>query len=150
MTTKKQKRCPECGIGKIVPSKGPGRFARYKTMHKLEIPDDLLIPTCDNCGAEWIDEKTAGDLDKALDQAYRAELRSRAVEAIQEITKHVSQRKLESVLGLSQGYLSKLRSGDRDPSAELVSQLALISRDPKKRINELVMYWEENHSTGVG
>lgn len=53
-------------------------------------------------------------------------------------------------MGLSQGYLSKLRSGDRDPSAELVSQLALISSDPKKRIKELVMYWEEDRSAGVG
>jgi hypothetical protein len=118
-------------------------------MHKLEVPKDLPIPTCDNCGAEWLDDKTARELDEALDLAYRAELRSRAVEAIEAITKHVSQRKLESVLGLSQGYLSKLRSGNRDPSAELVSQLALISRDPKKRVKELVLYWEEDRGAGA-
>lgn len=143
MSRKKERRCPECGIGKIRPFKGPGRFARYKTMSKLEIPADLLLPTCDNCGAEWMDEKVAKALDEALDEVYRAELRSRVVQSIEAITKYVSQRKLESVLGLSQGYLSKLRSGDRDPSAELVSQLALISRDPKRRVNELVTYWEE-------
>ena len=147
MSKTKVRKCAECGIGNVRPLKGEGRFARYKTMHRLEIPENLSIPTCDNCGAEWLDDKTARELDEALDLAYRAELRSRAVESIEAITKYVSQRKLESVLGLSQGYLSKLRSGDRDPSAELVSQLALISRDPKKRVRELVRYWEEERTT---
>ena len=101
------------------------------------------FPTCDNCGAEWLDEKTAEELDKVLDAAFRKELRARAVKALESITKHLSQRSLESLLGLSQGYLSKLKSGDRDPSAELVSQLALISKDPKKRILELKVYWED-------
>jgi len=84
-----------------------------------------------------MDEKSTGALNKALDVAFRTELRARAAKAIEKITKQVTQRKLEGLLGLSHGYLSKLRSGDRDPSAELVSQLALISRDPGKRIREL-------------
>ncbi len=140
--SKKNRRCHECGIGKVVPQARKGRFARYKTMPKLEIPADLPIPTCDNCGAEWLDEKTTQALDTALDNAFRTALRERAVKAIKKITSHISQRKLESLLGLSHGYISKLRTGGKNPSAELVSQLALISRDPDQRILELEKFWE--------
>ena len=49
--------------------------------------------------------------------------------------------RLESLLGLSKGYLSKLRAGDRDPSPELVSDLALIAHDPDGRIQELERFW---------
>jgi transcriptional regulator with XRE-family HTH domain len=90
-----------------------------------------------------MDEKTAEALDQALEESFREVLQERARKAIEKISRHVSQRKLELLLGLSQGYLSKLRSGDRVPSAELVSQLALISRDPGNRISELESYWDE-------
>ena len=141
--TKKPKRCHECGIGEIRPNKAKGRHAHYKTMPNLEIPEDFPIPTCNNCGAEWLDEKTADALDQRLEEAFREALKERALKSIEEISKHVSQRKLESLLGLSQGYLSKLRSGDRVPSAELVSQLALISHAPGRRIREIERFWEE-------
>jgi hypothetical protein len=39
--------------------------------------------------------------------------------------------------------LSKLSSGDRDPSSELVSQLALLSKDPSSRILELENFWKQ-------
>jgi len=141
--TRKARRCHECGIGKVKPLRVKGRYARYKTMPRLEIPKNVAIPTCDNCGAEWMDEEAAQALDKALDKAFRAELRSRAEKAIEALSKHVSQRRLEKLLGLSQGYLSKLRSGDRDPSAELVSQLAMLSKDPRRRIHELEAFWDD-------
>jgi transcriptional regulator with XRE-family HTH domain len=53
----------------------------------------------------------------------------------------MSQRKLELLLGLSQGYLSRLRAGKGAPSPELVSHLALIAHDPKVRLLELERYW---------
>jgi hypothetical protein len=142
MSKIKKRLCKNCGIGEIRPLAKKGRFARYKSMPRLAIPSDLTIPTCNHCGAEWLDANTAKALDKALDAEFREELRQRAIRAIEEIGKYVSQRKLEALLGLSQGYLSKLRSGDRDTSAELVSQLALISKDPKHRVHELEIFWE--------
>ena len=141
MNELKARRCHECGIGDVRPQAASGRVARYKNISKLPIPGDLLIPTCINCGAEWLDEEAARALDAALEVAYRAELQNRAQRAIEAITLHVSQRKLEHLLGLSQGYLSKLRARSRGPSAELVSQLALIAHNPKDRLRELEQYW---------
>jgi transcriptional regulator with XRE-family HTH domain len=57
------------------------------------------------------------------------------------ITTHIPQRRLEELLGLSRGYISKLRAGDRNPSPELVSDLALIARDPEGRLQELESLW---------
>ena len=52
-------RCSTCGEGEVSPLARPGRTARYKNMAALPIPDDLAIPTCGACGAEWIDRPTA-------------------------------------------------------------------------------------------
>lgn len=141
MTTRKMKRCHECGIGQVVAVAHSGRFMRYKTLPQVEIPADIAIPTCNNCGAEWLDEKTSSTIDAALEVVYRGELRRRVRTAIETIVAHVSQRQLEALLGLSHGYLSKLKAGDRDPSPELVSDLALIARDPKTRVVELEQFW---------
>lgn len=42
---------------------------------------------------------------------------------------------------IASSYLSKLRMGDRDPSPELVSDLAMIALDPEARLRELERYW---------
>ena len=48
-----------------------------------------------------------------------------------------SQARVERILGISPGYLSKLKHGKRNPSAEMVSALALVSANPKRRLAEL-------------
>jgi NMD protein affecting ribosome stability and mRNA decay len=141
MSASKQRRCRECGTGQIRKVARFGRRASYKNMPDLEIPAQVKIPTCNRCGAEWLDQATARAIDRALEHVYRDELRQRFRRSIDAIVKHVSQRKLETLLGLSQGYLSKLRAGDRDPSPELVSDLALIARDPANRVQELEQFW---------
>ena len=118
-----------------------GRTGRHKNLACLPIPATFKIPTCDKCGAEWLDEDTADRLEGLLEAAYRKELRAGLCRAIETIGKHASQRRLEALIGVSQGYLSKLKSHDREPSPELVSELALIARDPKRRLRELEKYW---------
>lgn len=63
--------------------------------------------------------------------------------AIDKLMEYTSQRQLEQLLGLSQGYLSRLRSGAGNPSPELVSHLALIAMDPSAHLTELRRYWAE-------
>src|SRR5207302_215998 len=110
----------DCGEVAVLPVTRSGRTSPYRNMQSVEIPADFPIPTCTRCGAEWIDEDTAEGLDRVLENSYRQALRERMRRSIEVISKHVSQRRLETLLGISQGYLSKLRTGDRDPSPELV------------------------------
>lgn len=140
MKKRKEFRCAECGEGRVRPLAKAGRHTRHKTM-TLELPAEVEIPTCDKCGAEWFDDTTAREVDEALEGIYRHELRERVRAAIDKLTEHVSQRKMERMLGLSHGYLSKLRNGTCDPSPELVGNLALLAHDPEKRIRELGEYW---------
>jgi hypothetical protein len=120
----------------------PGRRVRYKTMAALEVPAEVAIPTCDNCATEWLDEATARAVDDALEARYRAILHVQAAEALAALGRHTTQKRLEGLLGLSHGYLSKIRSGERSPSPELVGHLVLLARDPRRRLHELEELWE--------
>ena len=136
----KKFRCVECGTGTVVPVARPGRRQRYK-MVDLILPAKVKVPTCDHCGAEYLSDLSAAADDSALEPLYRAELRKRAGKAIDRIRPHVPEAELERVLGLSRGYLSRLRAGRRDPSGDLVALLALLAKSPRARIAELRRSW---------
>lgn len=144
MSELKPRRCRECGEGTIRPLAKAGRTMPFRNLAALPVPATLSIPTCDHCGNEWIDLKTARALDKALEGAYAFELYKRFKAALETIlaSAGVSQRRLEQLLGLSLGYLSRVRGKRGDASAQLVSALALIAKDPKRRLNELDHVWQ--------
>jgi hypothetical protein len=107
----------------------------------LEIPAHVEIPTCDNCGAEWMDPATARAIDEALKRVYQASLRTLLNRALIKIRARTSMRRVERLLGLSEGYLSKVSNSRSDPSAELVSNLGLISKNPTSRLRDLETFW---------
>lgn len=143
MSEFKPRRCRECGEGTIVPLAKAGRRMPFRNMAALAVPSTLAIPTCNHCGNEWIDPKTAQAIDEALQGAYADVLHKRLVDAIDTIMKatDVPQRRLEQLLGLSVGYISRLRSGRGDASAQVVSALALLAQDPMRRMKELDQLW---------
>lgn len=143
MSEFKPRRCRECGEGMIVPLAKEGRRMPFRNMAAVAVPSTLAIPTCNYCGNEWIDSKTAEAIDEALEGAYADELRKRLVSAIDTILKatEIPQRRLEQLLGLSVGYISRLRAGRGDASAQVVSALALLAQDPKRRLRELDQLW---------
>lgn len=143
MSELKPRRCRECGEGMIRPLAKKGRRMPFRNMAALPVPSTLAIPTCDHCKTEWIDRKTAEALDEALQSAYANELHKRLDAALQRIltVSEIPQRRLEQLLGLSVGYLSRLRRRRGDASAQVVSVLALLAQDPKRRLRELDELW---------
>ena len=135
------RRCIRCGAKEVKPRKGSGRTTSYRTMPCMPIPDDLLIPACGRCQSEYLDEETSAALGPQLQEVYLACLRTRIRIAIDILSRHVSQRKLERMMGMSQGYFSRLRAGSGNPSPELVSHLALLCHDPPNRLQELARFW---------
>ena len=129
--------CPLCGAGKIRIVRGEGRHAKHRNV-ELPVPASMGIPTCTNCGSEWIDAVTARQLDAVMQRVYEDHLKAEALRLLQELAQQaVPQNRVERLLGLSQGYLSKVRSGASRPSAMLVACLRLLSRDTDERLAEI-------------
>ena len=80
--------CRECGIGLVRMLAVVGRTTPYKNL-ELEVPATLELPTCDNCGAEWLDHAATEALDDALELAYRAELANSTTELIGSVPKRL-------------------------------------------------------------
>lgn len=143
MSQEPARECPKCGAKKVRRRARPGRTTPFRNMQALAVPEDFGIPTCGRCHHEFLDDETSAALQPLLQAAYQRALQRRVRQAIDAVTRYTSQRRLEQLLGLSQGYLSRLRAGAGTPSPELVSNLALIARDPPTRLRELERYWGE-------
>ena len=130
--SKKGFRCVECGKGIVRPLAAPGRQARHRTL-TLPVPADLEIPTCGNCGTEWIGDSVARKLDAALEKEFRVRMRDLVTVSLARLSKHsISKAHVERVLGLSQGYLSHLTTtGDRTPSEALALNLVHFAQNPQ-------------------
>ena len=127
--SKAKRRCGKCGHREVSDHAAPGRLATYRHM-RLEIPTGIKIPTCGNCGARWFDEATAAVLDNALEPIYGQTLRERLESDLRVILgKGLTDARVEQSLGVSRGYLSRLRSGRRVPSRELVVAVAYMAKD---------------------
>ena len=137
------KKCLHCGGNTVRLRRRPGRTIHYKTIAALPLPADLMIPTCSRCCAEYLDAETTQRLDRILSALYLAELRRLAGEAIKTLRQHISQRRLELRLGLSQGYLSRLLTDAGNPSPALVLLLAQLAKDPASRLPEVERFWGE-------
>lgn len=134
------KLCAECGERAVAPRAVVGRTSPWKQFASLPVPAELQIPTCSSCGAEWIDRKTAAAMDAALERAATERLTKLAREALEILGGCMSQRDLEAELGLSAGYLSKVKHGKETPSAQLVGLLALLASRPA-RLDQLTHVW---------
>jgi len=137
MAPPKGERCPCCGYASVHPLARPGRVVRYRNA-ALTLPAELCLPACRRCKYEplGLDAVPA----ELLESLYRADLRQRVAIAVARVQRNLPQRRTELLLGLSQGYLSRLRAGDGVPGAPLVSLLALLAAHPQL-IAELEAYW---------
>ena len=71
MANTSPKKCMGCGEVAVVPVRRGGRTGTYSNVSALDIPADFPIPTCANCGVEWLDHDTAEGLDRVLEVAYQ-------------------------------------------------------------------------------
>jgi hypothetical protein len=132
-------RCVKCKRLAVRGVCRPGRTVGYRNLGAIPVPPDFPIPTCSRCGAEY--SPNVAILETCLRPSYLAELRRRAALSVPLVCcSQISQRKLELLLGLSQGYLSRLKAEAGTPSAALVSLLHLLAIDPNL-LRELQRFW---------
>jgi hypothetical protein len=54
----------------------------------------------------------------------------------------IEQKRVEQLLGLSQGYLSHVKASRHAPSPMLVAELVLLAKAPERRLKELEAFWK--------
>ncbi|WP_434299352.1 hypothetical protein [Corallococcus exiguus] len=135
-------KCPSCNKGEVREVAQPGRRTHFRNIPDLEIPAHVAIPTCSNpeCGEEWINHATAKRIDAAMAEVYQSVVASKVEDAIGKLKPVIPQRDLERLLGLSGGYISKVKSG-KETSAPLVSTLMMLAVSPWQRVEELRGLW---------
>lgn len=143
--TSEPQRCLRCGTKTVRPRTGTERKTSFRVFPALPIPNALPIPTCARCLSEFTDLATEADLTRELELVYLETLRGLASRAIRRLSQHISQRKLELRLGLSQGYLCRIAAGAGNPSPALVALLHLLVRDPIARLAEVEHDWSQTH-----
>jgi predicted XRE-type DNA-binding protein len=131
--------CPSCNGGEIKPRAGGERRMRYRQIPDLELPAELELPTCEGCGQAWLDAEATRRVEAALEEAYRAALVHKAEQAIETLRGHLPQRELERLLGVSAGWLSKVRNG-KETSAPMAALLMLLAEQPH-RVESLRRLW---------
>lgn len=131
-------KCVECG-GTVRPVAKPGRTTIYKHV-EIPVPADLAIRTCDNCGEEYTHASEAAAHDAALEPVFRETVRSKLVAALVALEPIDSMRRIERVLGLSEGYLSRLKKNRGEASPQLVSTLCLLATSPQS-LDTLEAMW---------
>ena len=137
MAPSKGERCPCCGYASMHPLARPGRVVRYRNT-ALMLPAELCLPACRRCKYEPLGLDPLPP--ELLESLYRDNLQKRVAVAITRLQGFRSQRRTELLLGLSQGYFSRLRAGEGVPGAPLVSLLALLATHPQL-LAELEAYW---------
>ena len=113
---------------------GRSRFSRICEGWTLaELAGRTGLPVGELAGLEQgesVSQATAA----RIRQAVSTHRRERAAALIDRLCARISQRHVEHVLGLSQGYLSRLRTGCGTPSPLVLAALTLLANDPSRVI----------------
>ena len=135
----KARRCPLCEKGTVGPlaSEEPMPFRHVAALRPAwPVP----VPTCDRCHERFINTATAKALDEALEAALVTLNRSLAAAAIGRLASVHTERQWEKRLGLSPGYLSRLKAG-KESSVVLTTLLMLLSQSPARQWHHLESLW---------
>ena len=133
--------CCRCGARAVFKSKGVGRTIPYRSLPALALPCDLVILKCRRCKSLFVEQSESPEIRRRLQALYVQSRHHRSRTALAVLSQRISQRQLELLLGLSQGYLSRLKGGAGNPSSELVLLLALLSLNPAKHLATLRQFW---------
>jgi DNA-binding transcriptional regulator YiaG len=132
-------KCFSCDEGTIAQRNARGQIVGYRDERAIPIEADLIVHLCDHCGEMLLDADAAARLSAVLEPSYRRLKVRRVMEAVDGIRAalDISQRDLERLIGVSDGYISKLRHGRRVPDATTLRLLHLINADPHAAVRRI-------------
>ena len=126
---RKKRTCPVCGEGSITPTSDFGRVVEHHGV-RLEIPEDVKIPTCGHCGERFFDEATAKQVDTRLDEILEDRRYAVFINALERVERLTTRGKLETILDWSPGYISKMMGRRKKVEHRTAVLFDLIAADP--------------------
>lgn len=139
--TKEPRHCPSCKTYTVTEQVVSTQGFAYRNLAHILLPADFTLPHCTTCNRLQLTPQASARLAQLLQLLYQTEIQQRARAAIDRLNQVTTQHRIEQLLGLSQGYLSRIRAGQRQPSEELVSHLTLLARQPDKYVRRLERFW---------
>ena len=126
--------CDTCG-GPVRTMTGPHRMREFRPGVTLEVPPDVGIATCEDCGETYLTTAEATALEERLQWAYAAYCEG----LIDEVRRQagVTQRELERALGVTPTYLSHITAGRKQASLPLVRLLQAYAVHPDEALRHL-------------
>lgn len=130
--------CPKCGASaRQTWELPPGSPLFYRRHVLITLPSVVRARQCGRCAHVSVDLADR----KLLEREYHDTLTRISREALERLWRHYSQRHIQIAIGLSDGYLSRIKSGKPYyPSGPLTALLVLLADDPKllRRIEEVL------------
>ena len=127
--------CPHCKRSSLKPHPAAEHAVSYRGLDLVIAAEGFV---CTSCGAIALPQS-------ALEASRRATLAQRGSDLLHELMQTISLRQLETSMGVSQGYLSRLKAQKGCPSPTLVSLLWLLHKQPGL-LAQLKRYWRPKHS----
>lgn len=126
--------CTECLKGKLVPQGGAGRLFTYRRGSSYELPEDFLVPTCEACGADFLDDALEEAARELLKPRYLEDQKRHIAYLVETIraAASVTNRELEKACGVTPTYLSHLLKGRKEASEPLIGLLESYAIHPEE------------------
>ncbi len=141
------KPCAICEEGAIENRAEPGRIVTHHGL-RLEIPATVEIPTCNHCGERFYNDDIAKRVDAALDEELQAR-RLRVIRiALKELERLTTRSRIESLLDISPGYLSKIMNGKKPVTHRMAVLLDTLAQEPGKNLERTIRAFEDDETTG--
>jgi len=141
------KPCTVCGEGAIESRAEPGRIVTHHGL-RFEIPATVAIPTCNNCGERFYNDDVAKRVDMALDEELQARRLRVIRRAVTELERLTTRSRIERLLDISPGYLSKLMNGKKPATHRMAVLLDTLAQEPGKNLDRTIRVFEADETAG--
>lgn len=131
--------CGACGEGMLRPTDIQGRMLAHRDEPRVPVREAVVVPVCDHCGDIRLDDEQTAALEAALERSYDQTRIEQQVVLIEHLTNelNLSQTVLEHILGVSPGYVSKLRRGEKPASAPTYRLMYVLHAAPREALRAL-------------
>jgi hypothetical protein len=122
--------CAECG-GAVRMLPPAGELREFRWGIRVPIPEDVLIPKCEQCGETYFSEEDSARVDAAVRSAYldRQQYLYEALVGVIKQANGCTLRDIEDVCAVTPTYFSHVMKGRRVASLTLTRLLEMLAAD---------------------